>query len=59
MSNLTYTKKRMEAEINDDKDKKPMNNQINNCVQSKSMENVRNIVDVRLISNNKDYLKWT
>ena len=59
MSNLTYTKKRMEAETNDDKDKKPMNNQINNRVQSKTMENVRNIVDVRLISNNKDYLKWT
>ena len=31
---------------------------INNVVSGKSMENVRNRNDVRLVSNEGDYLKW-
>ena len=29
-----------------------------NVVQSKATQNLRNRIDVRLVSNEKDYLKW-
>ena len=29
-----------------------------NAVQSKAIQNLRNRIDVRLVSNEKDYLKW-
>ena len=32
---------------------------MNNTVYCQIMENVRNIIDVRPVSNEKDYLKWT
>ena len=32
---------------------------MNNVVYGKAMENLRNIIDVKLASNKKDYLKWT
>ena len=31
---------------------------MNNAISVKTMENLRNRIDVRLISNEKDYLKW-
>ena len=31
----------------------------NNAVYGKTLENMRNRTDVKLISNKKDYLKWT
>ena len=32
---------------------------MNNAVYGRTTENVRNTVDVRLVSNEKEYLKWT
>ena len=32
---------------------------MNKAVYGKTMENLRNRIDVRLVSNEKDYLKWT
>ena len=32
---------------------------MNDAVFSKAIENLRNRIDVRLASNEKEYLKWT
>ena len=52
-------KKRIEAEKNGDKDGKALYKLTNNAVYEKTMENLRNRIDVNLVSNKKDYFKWT
>ena len=32
---------------------------MNNTVNGKTMANLRNRIDVKLVSNKRDYLKWT
>ena len=32
---------------------------MNNAAYGKSFENIRNKIDVKLVGNEKEYLKWT
>ena len=58
MLNSTH-KKRTKAEKNGDKDKKGLCKLMSNTVFRKIIENLRNRIDLNLLSNKKDYLKWT
>ena len=53
------TQKRIEEEKNGDKDGKALYTSMSNAVCGKTMENLRNRIDVKLVSNKKDYLEWT
>ena len=58
MLNSTH-KKIIEAEKNDGKDAKALHKLMSNVVYRKTMENLRNTIDVKLVSKKKYYLKWT
>ena len=47
--------KRIEAEKNGDKDGKALYKLMNNTVHGKTVENLRNRIEIRLVSNQKDY----
>ena len=51
------TQKRIEAEKNGDKYGKALCKLMNNAVYGKTMENLINRIDVKLVSNKKGYLK--
>ena len=51
-------KRRIKAEKNDDKDEKPLQKIMNN-VYGKTLGNLRNRIDIKLSSNEKNYLKQT
>ena len=51
------TQKRIELEQNDDKDGKALYKLMNHAVYGKAMENMKNKIDVRLVSKEKDFLK--
>ena len=51
--------KRIETEKTGDKDVKALYKSMKNAVYRNTKENLRNRIDVKLVSNKKDYLKWT
>ena len=53
------TQKRIEAVKNEDNDEKALYKLMNNSVYGKTMKNLRNRINVKLVNNKKDYLKWT
>ena len=53
------TDKKTEAEKNDHKDEQALHKLMNNLVYGKTMVNLRSRIDIRLVSNEKDCLKWT
>ena len=53
------TQKRIETEKNGEKDGKALYKLINNAGRRKAMEKLRNRINVKLVSNKKDYSKWT
>ena len=56
MSNLTQ--KRIEADKNVGKYGKAFYKLRNNAVYGKTLESLRNRIGVRLVSNERNYLKW-
>ena len=50
-------KKRIDAERNGDKDRKVLYRLINNAIYGKTIENVKNRIDLKLVNTCKDYLK--
>ena len=53
------SQERIKAEKNGGKDGKALHRLMNKSLYGKTMENLRNRIDVKLASNRKDYLKWT
>ena len=53
------TQKRIEAEKNGGKDGKALYKLMNNVVYEKTMENLKSRINVKLVNNEKDYLKCT
>ena len=53
------TQKKKRSRKKCDKDKKALYKLMNNVVYRKLMENLRNTINLKLVSNEKDYLKCT
>ena len=58
---IQHTKKnrRIEGETNGEKDGKALHKLMNKAVYGEAMKNVRNKINLKIESNEKDYLKWT
>ena len=56
--NLTQIK-RTEAEKNDEKDEKTLCKLMNNAIYEKAIANLRNRINIKLLNNERYYLKCT
>ena len=58
MLNSTH-KKEQKQKKSGNKDRKALYKLMSNAVYGKTMKNLRSRIDVKLLSNKRDYLKWT
>ena len=56
---LNSIEKKVEAEKNRNEDEKALYKLMSNAMYGNNVENLRKRIDVRPVSNVKDYLKWT
>ena len=56
---LTLTHKKEEKQKNGDKERKALHTLMNNAVYGKTLEHIRKRINLRLVINEKVYLKWT
>ena len=56
---LNSIEKKVEAEKNRNEDEKALYKLMSNAMYGNNVENLRKRIDVRPVSNEKDYLKWT
>ena len=56
---LNSAQKKSNQNKNEDKDGKALHKLMNNAVYDKTMENLRNRINLKLVSNKKTYLKRT
>ena len=55
---VEFNTQKIEAEKNGDKDGKALHKLMKNVVYGKTIESLTNRVDVRIVINEKGYLKW-
>ena len=56
---LNSTQKENRSRQKGDKDEKALYKLINNAMYGKTIEKLRNRINIKFIRNKKDYLKWT
>ena len=56
---LNSTRKKNKTSKNGDRDRKALYKSMTNVIYRKAIENLRKWINIRLVNNKKDFLKWT